>query len=187
MLATRPALLARPYAPNLLRFSEDFTQAAQWLKARATVTSNAIVAPDGTLTADKLVEDATASNTHTVVQNATLPAGLYTYSIYAKAAERTQFRQWVTTTPPVATGIVDLTTGAFVGAPGGTIWVRDAGNGWWRIGCRFATTHGETATVRALLAVAGSDTYSGDNASGAYLWGAQLTLGAGVRPYQKTL
>ena len=43
------------YAPNnLLTYSEDFSNAA-WTKTTTTVTANAAIAPDGTLTADQIV------------------------------------------------------------------------------------------------------------------------------------
>ncbi|WP_156920677.1 phage head spike fiber domain-containing protein [Fundidesulfovibrio putealis] len=54
-------LLIEEQRTNLLYPSEDFSNAA-WTKTRATITANAAVAPDGTMTADKLVEDTTASS-----------------------------------------------------------------------------------------------------------------------------
>jgi len=59
----RPTLSARV---NTLLNSEDFSSAS-WNKSRATVTANAATAPNGTLTADKIVED-TATNNHRVFQ-----------------------------------------------------------------------------------------------------------------------
>jgi hypothetical protein len=72
---------------NLLTYSQEFDNAA-WGKARATVTANAATAPDGTSTADKLVEDATASNTHFIRQTPTLSNVNHAVSAFAKAGER---------------------------------------------------------------------------------------------------
>ena len=52
------------YAPhNLLTYSEQFDNAV-WIKSNATVTANAVVAPDGTNTADNYVATA-VSGEHT--------------------------------------------------------------------------------------------------------------------------
>ena len=50
-------LLIEEQRTNLLTYSENFALTPAWQKARATISSSVIVAPDGTLTADKLVED----------------------------------------------------------------------------------------------------------------------------------
>jgi hypothetical protein len=49
-----PTLLMEPQRTNLLTNSEDFSNAV-WVKSGATVTANDIIAPNGTLTADKIV------------------------------------------------------------------------------------------------------------------------------------
>ncbi len=50
---------------NLVTYSEQFDNAA-WAKSQLTVTPNVLVAPDGTLSADKIVEDTTASVQHRI-------------------------------------------------------------------------------------------------------------------------
>jgi len=73
------------YAPhNLLTNSEDF-EASAWTKVRATISANVAVAPDGTTTADKLVED-TSNNTHYVLQASGTVGALETFYFYAKAS-----------------------------------------------------------------------------------------------------
>ena len=61
-----------PY--NLFTYSEQFDNAS-WVKERITITTNATTAPNGTLTADKIVED-TTTNSHRVRQNATSEQGI---------------------------------------------------------------------------------------------------------------
>jgi len=48
---------------NLLQWTEQFDN-AYWLKNRVTVTPNDVVAPDGTMTADKIVDTLVGSNTY---------------------------------------------------------------------------------------------------------------------------
>jgi hypothetical protein len=52
---------------NRLLQTEDLANAA-WTKTRSTVTANATTAPDGTTTAERLVSDATAAQTHYTTQ-----------------------------------------------------------------------------------------------------------------------
>ena len=69
---------------NLLTYSEELDNAG-WTKERTTVTSNAILAPDGTNTADLLVED-TATGTHSCKQTESLTSGVsYVLSAHVKA------------------------------------------------------------------------------------------------------
>ena len=82
-------LLVEGARTNLLLRSEEFDN-AYWGKTRSSVTANATTSPAGTLTADKLIEDTTASNSHQLVVSPVTASGIYTCSVYAKAAERTQ-------------------------------------------------------------------------------------------------
>jgi len=76
------------YAPhNLLTFSEQFDNAA-WTKTNATITANSTTAPDETLTADKLVENASTGD-HRTFQGFTVSSGVvYTFSVYLKNSGR---------------------------------------------------------------------------------------------------
>lgn len=66
---------------NLLTYSEEFDQ---WtIGSNTTVTTNAVAAPDGTLTADRINSPATGN---TFISNASVTVGTtYTASVYAKA------------------------------------------------------------------------------------------------------
>ena len=174
---------------NLLRYSEEFNQASVWTLIAATISADATTAPDGTLTADKLVEDTALNTTHIVRQNFTTQNLQYTFSVYVKAAERNYALLFngqsgsgqifdLTTGQPVATG-----TTAPVAASGQLV-----GNGW----CRLSITVNCTENVndfRIYTALGpGSNTwvYTGDGVSGIYVWGAQLNSGATLQPYNKT-
>ncbi len=56
-------------APNVLTQTNDFSH-ADWTKAGATVTANSATAPDGTTSADRIVED-TSTGDHYVLQSKT--------------------------------------------------------------------------------------------------------------------
>jgi hypothetical protein len=180
--ASRPTLRARY---NQLTFSEQFDNAA-WTKVNATVTANAAVAPDGTTTADLLVEDAATGVHNLTTPTLTLNSGaIYHSSIYAKPAGRSwvclQFsgvavsgtaaerRVWFN----VATGQIGTT-----GALWSNVTISDAGNGFYRCSAQI-TQSGSANLVLVLICDAdNSVSYTGDNTSGLYIWGAQLLTAA---------
>jgi len=152
-----------------------------WTVARATVSPNAAIAPDGVATADALIEDATASSSHYAVQTTTITGGTtHTFSIYAKAATRSWLYLEVGDNQgSQATAYYDLANGV-VGTTGGanlvSTQITGLMNGWVR--CEIAvTTTAAAASFYCYLRIAlgdGQFMYTGDGTSGIYLWGAQL-------------
>jgi hypothetical protein len=175
------------YAPhNLLLRSQEFDNAS-WTKTNATITANAIAAPDGTITADKLVEAATTS-VHSATQSVTLAAGLvYTYSVYAKAGERSFLI--IQPTGDSRFAYFNLSTGAVAtisGSPLSTS-IQSVGNGWYR--CSISVTSPGAVAANCILYSAATDgnaSYTGDGTSGIYLWGAQLSVGPYALDYTPT-
>jgi hypothetical protein len=180
---------------NLLLQSETFDNAS-WVKTRATISANATAAPDRSVTADKLVEDTTATSTHVAQQNVTKAASalLYTYSIFLKAAERSKALLQVTNNAGTggASATFDLitgaasglgTSGAFTGISATSVY---AGNGWWR--CSVTVTSDTDTTIRGEVYPNNGSTvtYTGDGASGIYVWGAQLEQSTFAGPYVPT-
>ena len=47
LVNTKPSLLLEPQSTNLVTYSQDYTQSV-WTKENITVTSNAVISPDGT-------------------------------------------------------------------------------------------------------------------------------------------
>ena len=170
---------------NLCLQSEDLS--TTWGNNNTTESVNAaVVSPNGTTTADKLVEAAT-NTTHTIHNTVAGTSGVYTTSVYLKAAGRT----WAYITEGnsvTSTAYFDLTNGV-VGTVGGTgspsARIVDAGNGWYR--CSMTFTAGANANIQ--IGTSTGDTISsflGDITKGVYVWGAQLELGSFATPYIPT-
>jgi hypothetical protein len=157
---------------NLLTYSEDFANAA-WTKSTGSITSNTVVAPDGTLTGDKFIPDNGASGAY-VAQGFTSVSGTtYTYTVYAKSSELTSFRILAESGifGSNQTGNYDLSTGmatVISGTP--TVSMTPVGNGWYRCVLTAAATAAATGAFQQRFPNAG------DGTSGLFFWGAQLNL-----------
>lgn len=168
---------------NIALYSEDFNNSS-WVKARTTIASDIIAAPDGTLVADKLIEDTTATNTHYANQTVYTTIGeRYYFSIYVKPAGRTAIYLRIN---DVCNGYFDVANGSILsGSSGSEITL--AGNGWYRCVITGVAIATGAAVISAYLIDTGTNiTYTGDGTSGVYLWGAQLTKTSRQMPYIKT-
>ena len=187
-------LLIEEQRTNLLTYSEQFDNAA-WTKTRSSISANATIAPDGTLTADKLIED-TSTNTHFCYPSVTISTGTsYALSFFAKAAERSVVQV------VLGAGIFnntyvnfDLSAGT-VSATGTNVTssITSVGNGWYR--CELVSTSiangtpylGPQILLQNSPTAARSATYTGNGFSGIFIWGAQLEAGAFPTSYIPTV
>jgi hypothetical protein len=175
-------LLIEEQRTNLLLRSEDF--GTTWINTESSEQTNVVIAPDGTLTADKLVEN-TGTDFHAIEQNiASVAAVVHTFSVYAKYSGR-NIQLWfgfgdVSGNPGAN---FDLQNGT-VGTTSGTITasIQSVGNGWYR--CMAAATSAVTTNFQCFIGLTSStsgsaraQSYTGDGYSGIYLWGAQLEAG----------
>lgn len=186
-------LLIEEQRTNLLAYSEDFSNAA-WVKNSCTVSANILTAPDGTITADKLVEDST-NTLHFLSYVATFVASTtYTLSVFAKAGERTRLQisgsgsSWASFSTAVfdlSTGTVVTNTGAFTSAS-----ITLVGNGWYRCtatGLSNASPISQQVAQFMLVQSGSTTSYTGNGFSGIYIWGAQLEAGASATSYIPTV
>ena len=185
-------LLPEEARTNLLLRSEEF--GTTWTATRASVSTDATLAPSGATTADKLVEDTTATNTHQIQQTVTLVANTtYATSFYIKSSERTELRLLFSAGTDGINAAFNLSTGVATAQANTGLGViasatlTPVGNGWFR-----ATATGiisplsTSATLTLRLLSSGSNSYTGDGTSGLFLWGAQLEAGAFATSYIPT-
>ena len=177
-------LLMEAARTNLWLQSQTFGNAS-WSKVRASVSDDTIAGPDGTTTADTLIEDGTAANSHLLRQDyASATSGTtYTMSVFAKAKERSQILLLfgADTAAFGNEGVLFTLSGSGTSATssGSPVahGIQALPNGWYRCWATATCASTTNAVLRIYLASGSSSTYSGDGASGLYLWGAQLEAG----------
>jgi hypothetical protein len=171
-------LLIEESRTNLCQQSEAFNDSF-WVKTRLSVTLNATTAPDGTLTADKIVEDTTASNTHTIQSPITPPATAHTLSVFAKKGERT----WIVLRLGGTNTFFNLDDGTIAAGSVNSPTITNFGNGWYR--CAVTSSLG-TQGQFWLATNSTTTSYTGDGTSGLFIWGAQLEAGSFATSYIPT-
>ncbi len=171
---------------NLLTYSETLDNAA-WTKNNATVTADAVAAPNGLTAAEKLAEDS-ATAQHGAKHAITWMAAANTVSFYVKAAERSwaQVEIWDgTTTFRAWYNLSAGTTGTTSGAPDAHT-IEALPNGWYRVSLTATTA---AAAGHALVATATGDgtvSHAGTSGSGIYVWGAQAEQASAASDYVRT-
>jgi hypothetical protein len=179
---------------NLLTFPQDFDNAA-WTKVGITQDTRAAIAPDETTTAIKITEN--SNNSQHYLFNATgtsVPAGTYTGSFYAKAAERFRATAGIWNGSNNEYVQFDLINGTIVQeAVSGIATITDVGDGWYR--CTVKRTIGAALTYLSIglhpdqnITNLTNNTlvYQGDGTSGIFIWGAQLEEGDQATEYFPT-
>jgi len=155
-------------------------------------TADATYAPDGTLSADLLVED-TSTGAHSIGAGTPTAGASNTISIHAKQGASPNRYLQITVGGLIAANEVvtfDLLAGTRTTPTTTTIYsaagMDKLNDGWWR--CWLSAVPSNNSAVRFRLYNAYTTTatnYLGNGVSGIYLWGAQLHPNtAALTPYQ---
>jgi hypothetical protein len=178
--STLKGYLAEGARTNLALQSEALNDAG-WVKTASGVTADAVIAPSGAVSADKLTEDATTASHYVIGNSISITSGLtYVLSAYVKSAENSKAGLWVTGSyfPPAGRHAwFDLSSGTVGGAQSGvTASIISVGGGWYRCQISVVATGTGSSNFGGLYLTQGGygDSYAGTNGNGVYVWGAQL-------------
>lgn len=175
-----PSFKMENLSTNLQRYSQDFTQ-SNWIKSNANISSDITADPKGIENADELIPNTT--NTFHHVQSVTSGMSNYqptTYSIFVKKAGLSQVELLFSNSvsPYNVYGQVkfDLDTLQTFGTTIGSFEYQDYGNGWYRLAITGITTSSNPAFVRAAAFKLESQTFTGNDVDGLFVWGAQVEI-----------
>jgi hypothetical protein len=177
-----------PY--NLVKWSEMFTD-VYWVKLNSTISADTTTAPNGTLTADKLIAN-TTSGSHRISGPLDNFNANHTFTIYAKKGELSfvqlalgqSINQYANF--DVNLGVIG-TKGSFCSSSS----ITSIGDGWYR--CTATFNQGLVPSAIVYLTNSASSDWGGlvnwasaNNTDGLFIWGAQLNEGTSALDYQMT-
>ena len=181
---------------NLWTYSEEWDNAV-YIKTGLNTSGtpnyiNVEIAPDTTLTADKIIESNISQGHLSSRQFLVTNGETYNVSVYLKHGGRD-----VTILSPLSNLVtysvdVDLINGTlsnntFLITP----ILENVGSGWYRLSYQVTATNTQTRNVITINlrnpTAPNPINYLGDGVSGVFVWGFQLSQTSTVKPYQKTV
>lgn len=194
---------------NYFSDSEAIENGDQWVSSFSNISNpNIVTAPDGSQTAENLIEDTT-----TVAQNSGVTHYLgvktsainhtttdtWNFSCYARTISAGS-KRWLGFRGMGVGGnnkypVFDVADGVVADYGDGTLWnnvqIQAVGGGWYRCSASVQPTSATTGFRFTLLNVGNNDSndswkYDGDGTSGLSIWGAQQSLGSDLKMYQRT-
>ena len=190
--------LIEPVPYNLFSYSEDFGN-SNWSKQNTTISNNSIAAPNGTMTADKIIGNSGVTYSYTGNLGVNVSSISFVInstervvSFYLKYGGLNRIRVIYGSSTNLNGGAyveVDLQLGIITGTYGGSFasnfFIEYAGNGWYRVGFTVLMTLSSTNN-RFGIGLGDTTKTVGDGVDGVYVWGAQLVDDSSNKPYQLT-
>jgi hypothetical protein len=177
-------LLIEEQRANEFVRSENFN--TTWVKANVTVTSNTVIAPNGTLTASTLTSTSTGQCRVEQSFPAVLAVTPYTMTVYAKQASSPFIGMSRFSGGRFA--IFNLSTGALISNSGGTTAsIQSVGNGWYRIRFTDSVNPADAFRIWKIHPCTSSSIDASEIGNSVYIWGAQLEAGAFPTSYIPTV
>ena len=189
-------MLIEPSAQNQSLYSEQFDNGFNGkfnlnaFGSGSVANTTATRDPYGTNLADYIQEDSAASAQHSIIDifAGNVSGTTYTWSVFAKAAERTII-QLANNAGGGGVANFNLTTGVATLTNGVSCSMQNYGNGWWRCILTYTSatvTPSHNVQIR-LCDASGNPSYNGTGNQGAYIFGAQLEVSQIATSYIPTV
>lgn len=178
---------------NLRSYSEDLSQ---WGSIYfCTKAYNQTLAPDGTTTADSLLESATTTGSRWIEWGASYSSGLnYTLSAFVKPNGRTFAQIFGFTDNGVFAGqtiVFNLSGAGSVASTSGTVigtQIVALNGGWYRIAATLRSGASSTGYWKlGFQNDAAATSYAGSITNGIFVWGVQVEQAGSMGTYTKTV
>lgn len=183
-----PHLLLEPTITNLLQRSEDYAN-GYWLKARVGSNATGFTAPDGSNNATYF-EQASGQTTAAVIFKSAFTSassGVYTFSIWAKKAEKRYLKLQTRVNSATYRTVFDLQDGVITYDSGNeNAKIEEYPNGWYRLSVQRTSTTTDDIVVYYYLndSAGASDTVT--DSGGVYIWGSQVEKNDYITSYIPT-
>jgi len=172
-------LLIEESRTNLVTDSSSLSNLYQ-----TTVTENFTIAPDGTLSADLLIESTSSTEHFSDILVGVTTGTRYTFSAYYKLSPLSSSNNFYVYHRVALQGlnsqiVVNLRDGVITQYNGNSASIINVGNGWYRVSMitPAATGTGNAVFRHQLMSSTPTTVYEGDGHSGILIWGAQVEVG----------